>query len=277
VGGSGGNSGGQELSVTGAHGAKVTATIPVTPGTATYYTEVALSGGGGDLAGGSGGAESDIRSCAPGPECPNPDASATDPRLVVAGGGGGAGNIGAGGGASGAAGGTNNQNAPCDGGAGASAFGATGANGGGCVNGFGGAGGTSSSATPHCSGGGGGAGGVSDSGGKGGGCTGSNMFGNGGAAFTDTDAGGGGSGWYGGAAGQAGGGGGGGSSYVEPIGFYISVADGDGAAPSITISWTAPPPTSTPETPLVLAEMGVGVVAILAIYGVRRRRRETSC
>ncbi|MBV9810545.1 MAG: Ig-like domain repeat protein [Solirubrobacterales bacterium] len=107
VGAPGGPGGGAILAHgAGGHGAAVTATVPLSPGTTTLYVEVGGAGGAGtlypqrggtapggfnsggsSLVGGGGGGASDVRTCSIG-VC---DPASTDSRLLAAGGGGGGG------------------------------------------------------------------------------------------------------------------------------------------------------------------------------------------
>jgi outer membrane protein OmpA-like peptidoglycan-associated protein len=280
----------------GGAGAKATATVAVVPAS-TVYVEVGTPGGRAGIAplfcgaggaggnggggggtgrcivqggGGGGGGASGIQTAPAATAVLT--ATAGDPRLVVAGGGGGgggAGTVGLGpvsvvgtGGAGGDAGGSS-------GGAGAGGAGSS------CLT---------APPSPNNVGGNGGAGGVGAGGGAGGvgspagavlpTCRGFTALpgavgtpGAGGAGASDTSgsrgsgAGGGGGGYVGGGAGGAssitavGAGGGGGGSSFAPGGTVATAAVG--AAPSVTISYTPPGPTTAPTTPI--AGTGGGV------------------
>jgi len=286
VGASGGNSTSSAPSVPKpGDAAIVSATIPASGGV-DLYAQVDVGGGAGDGFAGGGGGMSAVACTAPSggeafPGCRAHGFIAPD-QLLIAGGGGGAsatlgGGGGAGGGAIGGAGvcnggsGTNG-----DGGAGAASFTSGGTAGQQCNAGAtGGAGGTSD-ATFFVAGGGGGGGGAAT-----GGAGGANFFalapGGGGNAPAGSQSGGGGAGLNGGAAGKAGpqgvagsSGGGGGSSWVENNASAIQLSDAKGAAPFVTIAWTAPS-TGIPEAPSPL--WFVGLAAPLIVVGASSRRR----
>ena len=266
-----GASGGSPTGLTdGGDGAKIAATLAVSGG-ATLYTEVGIGMGPGytymSIGEGNGGGESDIRSCAPGTSgCHITDGTASDPRRVVAGGGGGGGSAGGGGGAGGAAGGTLVTSCD-DGGNGGGAFGGAGQNGQACAT----TGGTGGSGAAHCSGAGGGGGASMAGSGAGGSCNGSSGSDvSGGGSATASGGGGGGAGFVGGIGGTEGGAGGGGSSFIEAAALQSAVlSDGAGAQASITISWSTAP--NTPEVPMTILEVVVGLAVIGGVVVLRRR------
>lgn len=273
VGATGGNT--ANNAAHGGGGATLTATIPASPGT-NLFAEVNVGGGSGTGQGAGGGGESDLRTCSASDSTCPALGSSMDPRLLVGGGGGGAGPTGGGGGAGGAKGGAatvacapNGGGNNGQGGGGGATLGSDGSAGQNCGSiGSAGQGGTGS---PQCAGGGGGGGGASPAA-SGGGCT-SGTAGVGGNAGGSGDSGGGGAGYYGGggAGGVTSGGGGGGSSFAEPSASQIALADSNGAAPSVTISWSAPSST-VPESPNVELLLLPAAAAAGSAVMVSRRR-----
>jgi len=216
VGGKGSNSSAGR----GGAGAKVSATLPVTPGQ-TLYARVGsygvsfaggspmgggFNGGGGAFwGGGGGGGASDIRTIQGG------SAGSLESRLLIAGGGGGAGfpgntSAGGNGGVNGANGTANGTTTTASGFGGATTAG--GAAGVGC-----------SSGSPQAGSLGNGGSGANSGGGGGGG-----LYGGGGGCELSPTA----------------GGGGGGSSYVAPNAQNVVHASGAGIDPSISIRWSLP-------------------------------------
>ena len=227
----------------GGDGAKVDATVPVTPGE-TLYVEVGgaggagnengvgnggFNGGGAGLPGGGGGGASDIRTVSCATTCPGSAASLQSRLVVAAGGGGGGGAFDVLTGGAGGAGGL---------------VGANGKNG---------------TANSLCTAGGGGAGATGTTGGAGGssassltvdpviclvGTSSAGVLGNGGASGQGADSGGGGgSGYYGGGGGgpgstTSGGGGGGGSSFGPAGAAFAQDTTGTSA---VTLTPVAPP------------------------------------
>jgi hypothetical protein len=224
-----GGRGGDSVGALGGNGGKVTADLPVTPGT-LLFVEVGgngsaggFNGGGaggsgfGGGAGGTGGGASDVRLVSRAGT-----ATLVSRLLVAAGGGGGGGQLGAAGGNADAAGQDTTQPSIRGGGPGnALGIGAGGS------GGFGGASGSPGFAGAGGPGGDGGNTGGGETGGGGGGGGGS--YGGGG---------GGGGGSTAGAIGAIGGGGGGGGSYVPPgVSATFTVTT---EAPSVTVSFERP-------------------------------------
>jgi centrosomal CEP192-like protein len=215
-----GGGGGGSLGGSGGAGAQVSTNLTVFPGS-TLFVEVGIGGGAfGSGDAGTGGGESDVRTCSISDvSCPAVG-TAQDPRLVVAGGGGGAGSA-AGGGSGGAAG--TGAVIPCNAGSNGTAANlgnvGDGGDGGGCSGG--GAGGTSGSGGVN------GTAGTASSGGAGGGPRG----GGGGAGYF-----GGGGGGSCGSTGACNGGGGGGGSSFGPTGSVFTTAS---TGASVAISYVA--------------------------------------
>ena len=231
----------------GGLGATAAGTVAVTSDETLYLEVDALGGGGGRddtgfLLGGNGGGESDVRTCAASGPCSS--GTTLGSRLLVAAGGGGS-SVVSGGGYGGVG-----------GNAGTTGSGSTGQNGGTPPAGTGGGGATQS---------------VPGTGGTGanGGSNGTNgAFGNGGAGggsneFNGIPAGGGGAGWYGGGGGggaqygSTSGGGGGGSSHAAASVTNPTFAQAtSGEAPSVTLTFQAPPVVTTPSP--TTATLGAG-------------------
>ena len=230
----------------GGLGAKATGTLTVTPG-ATLYLDVNILGApGGDEIGGfkvgaDGGGESDVRTCSATGTCGSGTTLAS--RLLVAGGGGGGGTFGGNGGNAGTPGPAGNGGAGTTGrNLGAGGMGATttgpGAGGAGADGGL-----TGGSGAPA-----GGAGGVG-----------------GDANGTDgSGGGGGGAGWFGGGGGGGasqsnddGGSGGGGSSHADAsVTGATFLQATSGQAPSVTLTFSAPALTTTPNRTTATAGSG---------------------
>ena len=241
----------------GGSGARVAATLAVTPGT-TLYVNVDVGGGAGgpggtNLDGGDGGGASDIRTCSstvtpPDADCVLTGVPATDPRLVVAGGGGGS-----------AAGEPGNGNTAMGGDAGELGQPGTGMR----LGGVPGGGGTATA----------------------GGAVGAKCFGaeiprepgspgaggHGGAGYSA--GGGGGAGWFGGGGagacefisfGEGGGGGGGGGSSLVPTGGTVAVAD---EPASVTISYSVADLALTTDGDLPAASHGAPYAVTLQTVG----------
>ncbi|MGW2372218.1 glycine-rich protein [Kitasatospora sp. NPDC001683] len=223
---------GADTDSVGGAGARVTADLPVTPGS-TLFVEVGTGGGlGGSARGGAGGGASDIRTCsAPSASCVLTGDPLTDPRLLVAGGGGGGG------------GGTNLPLRPgADGGTGPNLC-----NPGGDAMGVGGAGGGTGGTCTS-----GGIGGGSSSGGTPGGNGTPGVGGDGGNFGFPSGGGGGGAGFWGGGGGgtgnNTGSGGGGGSSFITANAANFSTVANPTGTPAVTISFTfSPSVTTTPS------------------------------
>jgi hypothetical protein len=217
-------------------GAQVSANLSVTP-LETLYVEVGIGGGAGaSLDGGSGGGESDLRTCSVSASgCPALGGP-QDPRLIVAGGGGGAGAFGGGG--AGGAGGVG-SGSTCN-------AGGNGGNGQAGNTGFYGAGG-------QCSSGGGG-GAASGAGGTAGSSGTAGVGGHGGAGASSFGGGGGG----GGTSGTGNSGGGGGGSSYGPSDSVFSAASGPA---SVTISYSAPDALLTSSSALVFTSQDQGTVS----------------
>jgi hypothetical protein len=263
VGGNGGPGFAPGDSIPGGQGGTALATIAVTPGE-TLYAEVASDGGGGrqytggvggvggggtggyapgdfDSGGGGGGGASDVRTCSVA-VCTTA-AAAFASRLVIAGGGGGGGN---------------KSSSDALGGPGGEAGGA--GTGGAASNGFEGGGG--GQAGGQTLGGQGGKNGGNGNGRAPAGLLGTGGNGQNGNVLATSFGGGGGGGLYGGGGGGlgeygvvsnvpyngGGGGGGGGSSGVAPgatgVSNFGTNPTPDGAEPSITFTWTLPPPAA---------------------------------
>lgn len=244
----------------GGFGARVVATVPVTPGQTVFVevggnggsasTQQAFNGGGpsamtGADAGGGGGGASDIRVCSRASTCPALG-SAQDQRLVVAGGGGGGGSTG--------------LSAQGGGGGPGGALGSAGSNGSVSPGGTGGVGGMGGTLIA------GGAGGAAGSGNNPAGLPGlPGTAGQGGAGqapgTTNSPGGGGGGGYFGGGGGggggrdsggqvAGGGGGGSGSSYVTSSASAVGFSTDSAGTPLVELSYVqdpAPPPPD-PET-----------------------------
>ncbi|MFH9355653.1 hypothetical protein [Kitasatospora sp. NPDC017646] len=220
---------GTDTDSVGGAGARVTADLPVTPGS-TLFVEVGTGGGlGGSARGGAGGGASDIRTCsASSVSCVLTGDPLTDPRLVVAGGGGGGG------------GGTNLPLRPgADGGTGPANC-----NPGGDAIGVGGAGGGTGGTCTS-----GGTGGGSSGGGTPGGNGSPGIGGNGGNFGFPSGGGGGGAGFWGGGGGgtgnNTGAGGGGGSSFITANATNFSTVANPTGTPAVTISFPAAPNVTT--------------------------------
>jgi hypothetical protein len=269
----GGHGGAGAAGGSGGTGATVTATIAVTPGE-TLFAEIAGNGAGATEApgvggngggatggiretflsthggGGGGGGASDVRTCSvTAVQASCPGGASLDSRLVVAGGGGGGGGAGKNTGAGGSGGAAENTGG--QGGA-ETTHGFEGGTGG--TRGTGAAGGSPGARSYVCTpsdeeacpaGGGVGIGGIggTSTGGGGGGGGGGGIFGGGG--------GGGGNGevrgpteYFSGGGGGGGGGSSGVPSGVASVSGTLVLATAEGAEPSVSLSWGAPPPTA---------------------------------